>query len=82
MALLAEQGLNITKVAKALNNIAEQRGLQPKVLRPLIKPPLEWSDLFEHIMPESINITLDKAFEKITNIHDQMLEQKLLKPNT
>jgi hypothetical protein len=78
MALLAEQGLDLEKVAAAINQLAEQRGLQAQILEPLPEPPREWSATFARIMSGQKELPLNEAFERIKSLHLQMLERKLI----
>lgn len=80
MALLAEPGFNLDEVAHALNHLADQRSLQPKISQPLPEPPDDWGEVFERSMHEAkSNLTIDQAFECIRNIHQQLLDRGLLR---
>ena|GEM_PF-1886856 len=78
MALLAEKGVEVDKVAWALNQLSKERGLQAKILEPLSEPPKDWSETFNRIMPQVKNLSIDKAFDSIKKIHQKMIAANIL----
>jgi len=78
MVLLAEQGLDHEKVAAALSRFADERGLSSRILEPLTEPPEEWAPRFDRIMPGARNIALEKAFDRISSVLEQIRARGLL----
>jgi len=73
MTLLAQQGLDMDRLAQALTQLAVQRRLQSEIPRTLIEVPKVWKAPFERAMAEAkTDIGLDEAFAVIKRIHDNI----------